>query len=165
MPIRVNTNLAIFDDEYILLGGGGLNQKSLDGGRDTELAIGGYQPYFEVGCDDVQDNIPMGDIHTFRMALWASHFGQANPEFLNPKSRECLQTVYEIALFYWEVYTAEDPIDSNVHIMPYPINVSLDGEVTPLETPWDCFPDTSASVLGSLSGAEADVVIPLEMTC
>ena len=41
---------------------------------------------------------------------------------------------------------------SDVHLLPYPVNVDMDGNVTALEAPWDCFPDTSAPVLGAKSG-------------
>ena len=33
-----------------------------------------------------------------------------------------------------------------------PVAVAQDGRVTHLDAPWDCFPDTSAKVLGVKSG-------------
>ena len=60
--------------------------------------------------------------------------------------------VQEISGGFWELYTADDPEHSDVHMLPYPINVDGDtGEVTALEEPWNCFPDTSAKVLGCKS--------------
>ena len=32
------------DDEYIIVGSANINQRSMDGGRDTEIAVGAYQP-------------------------------------------------------------------------------------------------------------------------
>ena len=37
--------MMIMDDEYVLLGSANFNQRSLDGSRDTEIAIGAYQPH------------------------------------------------------------------------------------------------------------------------
>lgn len=34
----------IVDDEYIIMGSANINQRSLDGSRDTEIAMGAYQP-------------------------------------------------------------------------------------------------------------------------
>lgn len=34
----------VVDDEYVLLGSANINQRSLEGTRDTEIAIGAYQP-------------------------------------------------------------------------------------------------------------------------
>ena len=37
------------------------------GTRDTEMAVGGWQPAFP-------PDHPYGDVHVFRMSLWAEHF-------------------------------------------------------------------------------------------
>ena len=70
----------------------------------------------------------------------------------NPESDECLAKVREISQDFWALYTSEEPEHSDVHLLPYPINVDAEGNVTPLESPWDCFPDTCAPVIGSKSG-------------
>ena len=69
-PIYVHSKMSIFDDEYILIGSANINQRSLGGNRDTELSVGGYQP---THCST---NKPRGDVHSFRMALWAAHLGK-----------------------------------------------------------------------------------------
>lgn len=35
----------IVDDEYVILGSANINQRSLAGSRDTEIAMGAYQPH------------------------------------------------------------------------------------------------------------------------
>jgi phospholipase D1/2 len=147
-PIYVHSKMTLIDDEYILIGSANINQRSLGGNRDTEIAVGGYQPGQTVG--EVGD--PRGDIHTYRMALWAAHFGCADEAYSNPASDECMAKVRETTGGFWELYTADEPQHSDVHALPYPINVDEEGNVTALETPWDCFPDTSAQVLGCKSG-------------
>lgn len=43
--IYVHSKGMVVDDEYIILGSANINQRSLDGSRDTEIAIGAYQPH------------------------------------------------------------------------------------------------------------------------
>lgn len=42
--IYVHSKGMIVDDEYVLLGSANINQRSLEGTRDTEIAMGAYQP-------------------------------------------------------------------------------------------------------------------------
>ncbi|XP_066360994.1 phospholipase D alpha 1-like [Miscanthus floridulus] len=42
--IYVHAKTMIVDDEYIIVGSANINQRSMDGGRDTEIAMGAYQP-------------------------------------------------------------------------------------------------------------------------
>lgn len=43
--IYVHAKGMIVDDEYVLLGSANINQRSLDGSRDTEIAMGAYQQH------------------------------------------------------------------------------------------------------------------------
>ena len=36
--------MMIVDDEYIIVGSANINQRSMAGARDTEIAFGGFQP-------------------------------------------------------------------------------------------------------------------------
>ena len=42
--IYVHSKGMIVDDEYVLLGSANINQRSMEGTRDTEIAMGAYQP-------------------------------------------------------------------------------------------------------------------------
>lgn len=42
--IYVHSKGMIVDDEYVILGSANINQRSLAGSRDTEIAMGAYQP-------------------------------------------------------------------------------------------------------------------------
>ena len=146
-PIYVHCKMSIFDDEYILIGSANVNERSLEGNRDTEIAVGGYQP----GKTIEGEENPRGDVHSFRMALWAAHLGGYDEAFLQPESEDCFAKVKETTQEFWDLYTADEPQHSDVHMLPYPINVDEEGNVTALDAPWNCFPDTSASVLGEKS--------------
>lgn len=43
--IYVHAKGMIVDDEYVIMGSANINQRSLDGSRDTEIAMGAYQPH------------------------------------------------------------------------------------------------------------------------
>lgn len=43
--IYVHAKGMIVDDEYVIIGSANINQRSLQGSRDTEIAMGAYQPH------------------------------------------------------------------------------------------------------------------------
>jgi len=147
-PIYVHSKMTIVDDDYVLVGSANINQRSLGGNRDSEIAVGGFQPD-HLATDGVD---PRGGVHTYRMALWSAHLGGYSEAYLNPNSEECASAVKEKTQAFWEHYTADEPEHSDVHLLPYPITVDNCGEVTNLDEPWNNFPDTTADVLGQKSG-------------
>jgi len=44
--IYVHSKGMIVDDEYVILGSANINQRSMEGTRDTEIAMGAYQPQY-----------------------------------------------------------------------------------------------------------------------
>lgn len=146
-PIYVHSKLMIVDDDYIVIGSANINQRSMAGERDSEICIGAFQPNHSI-----TEGPPRGAVHTFRMALWSAHLGGYNPDFENPNSAECLGYVRSLTEEFWQIYTADEPIHSDVHLLPYPLYVSETGDLSPKEAPWDCFPDTIAPVVGAKSG-------------
>jgi len=144
-PIYVHSKMTIIDDDYVLVGSANINQRSLGGNRDSEIAVGGFQPDHLAEFGD-----PRGGVHTYRMALWSAHLGGHDEAYLNPASDECAAKVSEVTDDFWEKYTADEPEHSDVHLLPYPIRVEQDGTVGPLDDP--NFPDTEAQVIGTKSG-------------
>lgn len=43
--IYVHAKGMIVDDEYVLMGSANINQRSMAGTKDTEIAMGAYQPH------------------------------------------------------------------------------------------------------------------------
>ena len=146
-PIYIHAKMAIFDDEYVLVGSANVNQRSMDGGRDTEIAIGAFQ----LNSDGVVDS--KADVHMYRLALWSAHFGGYKEDFLHPESPQCLQSVRTLTQDFWQLYTSgQTPEHSDVRVLPYPIAVDPQkGAVSSLDPPFDCFPDTGGKVLGERS--------------
>ncbi|MED6133693.1 hypothetical protein PIB30_030552 [Stylosanthes scabra] len=139
------------DDEYIIIGSANINQRSMDGGRDTEIAMGAYQPHHIA----TRVPKPRGHVHAFRRALWYEHLGDPlalDEVFNRPESLECVKLVNHLGERNRELYT-KDEFDENItlhHLLQYPIKVSSDGSITTLSG-FECFPDTKAHVLGSKS--------------
>ena len=52
-PIYVHSKLMIVDDDYIIIGSANINQRSMAGSRDTEIAMGGCQPDFMSTKEDI----------------------------------------------------------------------------------------------------------------
>lgn len=44
--IYVHAKGMVVDDEYIICGSANINQRSMDGSRDTEIAMGAFQPRY-----------------------------------------------------------------------------------------------------------------------
>lgn len=144
--IYVHAKMMIVDDEYIIVGSANINQRSMEGSRDSEIAMGAFQPY-HLG----HHQPPRGQIHGFRMSLWYEHLGLLDNTFLNPEDPECVKKVNEIALKYWDLYSSENlEHDLPGHLLHYPIDVTVEGEVVELPG-FEHFPDTKAKVLGTKS--------------
>ncbi|KAJ4788522.1 Phospholipase D [Rhynchospora pubera] len=145
--IYVHAKMMIVDDEYIIIGSANINERSMDGGRDSEIAMGGYQPNHLT----TNNQLARGQIHGFRMALWFEHLRQLDNAFLQPESLECIRKVNQIANQYWNIYASPAQRDLPGHLLSYPIRINSDnGQVTELPG-MEVFPDTKASVLGHKS--------------
>jgi len=83
----------LVDDEYIIVGSANINQRSMDGARDSEIAMGAYQPHHIAHLGQPA----RGQIHGFRMSLWYEHMGMLDDDFLTPESAECVKKVNKIA--------------------------------------------------------------------
>lgn len=144
--IYVHTKMMIVDDEYIIIGSANINQRSMEGARDTEIAMGAYQP-----CHLSTRESARGQVHGFRLALWYEHLGMLDESFLEPESKECVQKVNRIADKYWDLYSNETlEHDLPGHLLRYPIGIASEGDITELPG-FEFFPDTKARVLGTKS--------------
>ena len=120
----------------------------MDGGRDTEIAMGAYQPHHL----STKDQLAKGQIYGFRMALWYEHVRQLYQSFLHPETLECMQTMNRIAEENWKIYSNK-AFDQDLpgHLLRYPVEVTSYGRVSSLSEAERFFPDTKASVLGAKS--------------
>lgn len=145
MMIYVHAKGMIVDDELVILGSANINQRSMDGSRDTEIAMGGYQPYHTW----VQKHgHPRGQVYGYRMALWAEHLGFLEPTFEEPERLDCVQRINYIADMNWEQYAAPQVTDMRGHLIRYPLRVEDNGTVTNL-LGYETFPDVGGKIMGT----------------
>ncbi|KAF8012709.1 hypothetical protein BT93_I0769 [Corymbia citriodora subsp. variegata] len=150
--IYVHSKGMVVDDEYILLGSANINQRSLAGSKDTEIAMGAYQPHHTWAK---KNRHPRGQVYGYRMSLWAEHLEKLEGCFNEPGSLECVKRVNEIAENNWNSYKDRGTLQG--HLLWYPIQVDRDGSVGPLQGSEE-FPDVGGKVVGSYSPTIPDIL-------
>lgn len=60
--IYVHSKGMVVDDEYVIIGSANINQRSMEGTRDTEIAMGAYQPHHTWAR---KLSSPQGQVKTF----------------------------------------------------------------------------------------------------
>jgi len=147
--VYVHSKMMIVDDAVVLVGSANVNQRSLDGTRDTEISQACWQP----GYCATKDSVPRGDVHGFRLHCWGHLMGCVDDSFRDPSSLDCVRRVNSIATENYECFINDEACDMTSSLVPYPISLSKDGTVeakTINGQPY--FPDTSAPILGKRSG-------------
>jgi len=118
----------IVDDTYIIVGSANINNRSLGGLRDTEIAIGAYQPHY------VKERA-LGQVHQFRMSLWAEHLNGSEEFHAHPELPTTVQKIVQLANENWEIYASEPVTQLHSHLLYYPLHVSSDGSVREKKKP------------------------------
>lgn len=153
--IYVHSKGMIVDDEYVILGSANINQRSMEGTRDTEIAMGAYQPYHTWAR---KQSSPNGQIHGYRMSLWAEHTGGIEDCFTQPESLECVRKVRSIGDMNWKQFAAEEVTEMRGHLMNYPVEVDRKGKVRPLPK-FETFPDVGGNIVGSFLAIQENLTI------
>ncbi|KAI6678749.1 hypothetical protein NL676_039545 [Syzygium grande] len=115
--IYVHAKGMIVYDEYVIMGSANINQRSLHGSRDIEIAMGGHQPHHTWTGKKRHLH---GQVYGYRMSLWAEHLGDVEDSFREPQSIECVKRVNRIAKWNWKAYVDEDqhnPKEMRGHLM------------------------------------------------
>ncbi|KNA20728.1 hypothetical protein SOVF_049470 [Spinacia oleracea] len=152
--IYVHAKGMIVDDEYVIMGSANINQRSLAGTKDTEIAMGAYQPHHTWAN---KNRNPRGQIYGYRTSLWAEHVGMLDECFNEPESIECVRKVNDIAEDNWKRFTAESFTLLQGHLLKYPLQVDADGKVESLPDQ-DSFPDLGGKIIGVPSNTLPDVL-------
>ncbi|GAB4847593.1 hypothetical protein Ancab_026655 [Ancistrocladus abbreviatus] len=152
--IYVHAKGMVVDDEYVIVGSANINQRSLAGTKDTEIAMGAYQPHYSCGA---KKKHPRGQVYGYRMSLWAEHLGMLDECFNEPQSIECVRKVNEVAEDNWKRYGDENVLMLRGHLLKYPLKVDADGKVELLPNE-ETFPDVGGKILGAPSTALPDTL-------
>ncbi|XP_064934920.1 phospholipase D gamma 1-like isoform X2 [Musa acuminata AAA Group] len=153
--IYVHSKGMIVDDEYVILGSANINQRSLEGTRDTEIAMGAYQPQHTRAR---KLSSPRGQIFGYRMSLWAEHIGTIEECFNHPESLECMRRVRDMGQFNWSQYVADEITEIRGHLLKYPVDVNRKGKVKPLPG-HETFPDIGGKICGSFFAIQENLTI------
>ena len=148
--IYIHSKMIIVDDFYIIVGSANINERSMSGTRDTEMAVGCWQPQFNAFN-------PYGDVHMFRMSLWAEHLKIFDDLFKFPGTLDCVTKVKEMTWYNWQSYNYEKynlprEIPTPGQLLTYPVLIQPDGTMENLPN-FTSFPDfpSSAQVFGTKS--------------
>ncbi|KAI5058237.1 hypothetical protein GOP47_0026407 [Adiantum capillus-veneris] len=142
--IYVHSKGMIVDDEYVIIGSANINQRSMDGSRDTEIAMGAYQPYHTWAN---VHTAPKGQVYGYRMSLWLEHLRASEPCFMEPWSQQCVKMVQSLADRNWKQFSGDELVETEGHLLRYPLEVKSNGKVVPLER-FEVFPDVGGKILG-----------------
>lgn len=128
----------------------------MDGARDSEIAMGGYQPHHLAS----RQQPARGQVHGLRMSLWYEHLGMIDDTFQQPESVNCIRKVNQMADKYWELFSSDNlEKDLPGHLLRYPVEIAHDGDIKELGG-LEYFPDTKARILG----AKSDYMPPILTT-
>ncbi|KAL9663347.1 hypothetical protein QQ045_018732 [Rhodiola kirilowii] len=153
--IYVHSKGMIVDDEYVIIGSANINQRSMEGTRDSEIAMGAYQPHHTWAK---QRASPVGQIHGYRMSLWAEHIGGLENCFLQPESVECVKRVRSLGEQNWRQFAADETTDMTGHLLKYPVEVDRTGKVRPLSG-CETFPDIGGNITGTFLPIKENLTI------
>ncbi|XP_021802561.1 phospholipase D delta-like [Prunus avium] len=145
--IYVHAKGMVVDDEYVIIGSANINQRSMAGSRDTEIAMGAYQPHHTWGK---KKRHPRGQVYGYRMSLWAEHLGMVDSCFKEAESLECVKRVNLIAEENWTKFVGDEFAALQGHLIKYPVEVDGNGKVGALPGR-ESFPDVGGKILGARS--------------
>lgn len=152
--IYVHAKGMIVDDEYVIMGSANINQRSMAGSKDTEIAMGSYQPHHTWAR---KLKHPHGQIYGYRKSLWSEHLGMLDNCFEEPESLDCIRKVNQIAGENWGRFTAMEFTPLQGHLLRYPLQVDADGTVSPLPG-YEQFPDAGGKIIGVHSMSLPDML-------
>ncbi|KAL8238397.1 hypothetical protein R6Q59_014964 [Mikania micrantha] len=153
--IYVHSKGMIVDDEYVIIGSANINQRSMEGTRDTEIAMGAYQPHHTWAT---KLSYPRGQIYGYRMSLWAEHLGLVDDRFTQPESIECVRHVRSLSEANWKQFSADEVSEMRGHLMKYPVEVDPRGKVRSLPGHVN-FPDVGGQIIGSFLAIQENLTI------
>jgi phospholipase D1/2 len=145
--VYVHSKMLIADDAFTIIGSANINQRSMDGTRDSEIAVASYQPAFL----PTETSVAHGDVHAFRIHCWATITNIMEEVFKDPSSLSCVRRLNAIAEENWKDFVSSGLVDMDSHLIPYPIDIDEDGRVFARKELNGFFPDTAASIVGNYS--------------
>ncbi|EAR88634.2 phospholipase d1 (macronuclear) [Tetrahymena thermophila SB210] len=102
--IYVHSKLMIVDDKFVIIGSANINDRSMCGTRDSEIAMI-VEDTKKVSCKLNGKYVMLNQFaHTFRMSLYQEHFGLTESEAEDPLNPQLLSLISERAKKNTEIY-------------------------------------------------------------
>jgi phospholipase D1/2 len=122
--IYVHSKGIIVDDSYVLIGSANLNERSLAGGRDSEIAVGLWPNLTkQKECVDV--------VQAYRKRLWTEHFGSLPGDWKTPEKLSCAKAIQKVGADNWELLskgkTSAAGKNRSGHFCAWPVDGRVDG--------------------------------------
>ncbi|GMN32409.1 hypothetical protein TIFTF001_003664 [Ficus carica] len=170
--VYVHSKGMIVDDEYVIIGSANINQRSLDGTRDTEIAMGAYQPHHTWArkrsaphgqCEQYSTSgIPLKPkgVKANAVTTRTSSFRRWGLEesFKRPESLECVRRIRSLGEQNWRQYISDEATEMKAHLLKYPVEVDKTGKVKSIPG-CDQFPDVGGNILGTFVGIQENLTI------
>lgn len=121
--IYVHSKLMIVDDHRVILGSANLNERSLAGDRDSEIAVGLWpdpDPKKQEQCEN--------QIREFRKGVWQEHFGTGilPAKWQEPESQECIRAVQQAARQNYLNFHLREKAEQSGHLCKWPIEAGTE---------------------------------------
>ncbi|XP_063866961.1 uncharacterized protein LOC135104027 [Scylla paramamosain] len=149
--IYVHSKMAIADDTHIILGSANFHERSLNGTRDTEVAVSARQIVLNKNNSEgvaVSD----GEVAMFRKRLWAEHtcgLSETEEPLQNPSSLRAIRRIKDLGDESWKCFLHGKPNEeSKNRFLTYPLQVTKEGKVQP-KSEMPTIPDFDIPVEGS----------------
>jgi phospholipase D1/2 len=114
--VYVHSKMMIIDDRYVILGSANLNERSLNGVRDSEICIGMWPASDKVAATCVKQ------VQAFREGIWKEHLGSNVPSsFKDPESPTCITVVQKTADDNYKQFR-NGKAPANGHLCRWPID-------------------------------------------
>jgi phospholipase D1/2 len=112
--IYVHSKLMIVDDAYVILGSANLNERSLNGGRDSEICV-------QMSPGKGFENDCTADVRAFRKKLLDEHTGKAPDGWENPHEPNFVKSFQDLTVENWRIMRKGVTPSKNGNLCRWPI--------------------------------------------
>ncbi|RMF75391.1 MAG: hypothetical protein D6744_13585 [Planctomycetota bacterium] len=122
--VYVHSKFMLIDDRFMIIGSANLNERSLAGGRDSEIAVGLWP-------NITKQDACAAQARAFRQRLFTEHFGSPPSGWEGPESAACVKAVQQIGRDNYALFAAGKTSDGGKskkgHFCMWPIDGDKNG--------------------------------------
>ncbi|KNC84776.1 hypothetical protein SARC_03018 [Sphaeroforma arctica JP610] len=158
--IYVHSKHLLVDDTISIIGSANINDRSMNGDRDTEIAVVAHEPTFVRTASGNTTTLPKGKVYEHRKRLWTEHMGPTVYAACdaNPCSAECSQALKDngqknMDTFYLPL---DQRVDLDNHLIRFPYAIDEDTGAVSAISGKETVPHKAGLMLGKPSTAVPD---------